>query len=63
MSANYYRPAEPGISEQYASGIKKRLRLLLLFSTITVALAFGFSFYFGLISGESALMKQFPELA
>lgn len=61
MTENYYKSALTGSGENFANRIKKRVRLLILFSTLTVALAFGFSFYFGLISGTSAITRQVPE--
>ena len=62
MTENYYKPALTVYGEAFANRIKNRVRLLILFSTLTVALAFGFSFYFGLISGTSAITRQIPEL-
>ncbi len=62
MTENYYKSAITASGDVFANRIKNRIRLLVLFSTLTVALAFGFSFYFGLISGASAITKQFPEL-
>ncbi|MBU8922763.1 MAG: hypothetical protein KOO63_13170 [Bacteroidales bacterium] len=62
MSDNYYRKTPTIISGELARKVKFRIMMLVLFSTITVAIAFGMSFYFGLISGGSALSQQFPEL-
>lgn len=62
MTEDYYKSALTVSGEAFANRIKTRVRLLILFSTLTVALAFGFSFYFGLISGTSAITRQLPEL-
>jgi hypothetical protein len=45
------------------SGIRMRSGLLVLLSSTAVALAFGISFYFALVSSETAVTTQFPELA
>lgn len=62
MTEDYYKSALTVSGEAFANRIKTRVRLLILFSTLTVALAFGFSFYFGLISGTTAITRQLPEL-
>ena len=45
-----------------ARGVKSRIRCLILAGMITVALVFGISFYFALLSNQSAVARQFPEL-
>jgi hypothetical protein len=62
MSNNYYRKTPATNSSELAGKVKFRIMMLVLFSTITVAIAFGVSFYFGLVSGGSAISQQFPEL-
>lgn len=51
-----------GLSEDISSRVRKRVKALVLASTLTVALTFGLSFYFALISNESAIARQVPEL-
>ncbi|MCK4537568.1 MAG: hypothetical protein KAV42_02095 [Candidatus Krumholzibacteria bacterium] len=62
MTNNYYRQPPATIGAEVARKVKSRIMMLVLFSTVTVAIAFGMSFYFGLISGGSAISQQFPEL-
>ena len=62
MNDNYYHRAPATIGAEVAKKVKFRIMMLVLFSTVTVAVAFGMSFYFGLISGGSAISQQFPEL-
>ncbi len=50
-------------SNEMTSGIRIRTGLMVLLSSSAVALAFGISFYFALISSETAVAMQFPELA
>lgn len=50
-------------SSDMASGIRIRAGLLLLISCLSVALAFGASFYFALVSNQTAVARQFPELS
>jgi hypothetical protein len=49
-------------ADTIARGIKIRMRLLMFAGMLAVALVFGVSFYFALLSNESALARQFPEL-
>lgn len=63
MTEKYYTPTRSHISDGFARDFKNRIRLLILFSTLTVAVVFGMSFYFGLVSGGTAITNQFPELA
>jgi|WetSurMetagenome_2_1015567.scaffolds.fasta_scaffold113883_2 hypothetical protein len=49
-------------ADSLARGVKGRMRLLLLAGMLTVALIFGVSFYFALLSNQSALARQIPEL-
>jgi len=50
-------------SAEMISGIRMRVGLMVLLSSSAVALAFGISFYFALVSSETAVAMQFPELA
>ena len=50
-------------SDEMTSGIRMRSGLLVLLSSGAVALAFGVSFYFALVSSQTAVATQFPELA
>lgn len=50
-------------SDEMTSGIRMRSGLLVLLSSSAVALAFGISFYFALVSSQTAVAMQFPELA
>jgi hypothetical protein len=49
-------------ADSLARGIKNRIRYLILAGTLTVAFIFGISFYFALLSNQSAVARQFPEL-
>ncbi len=49
-------------ADSLARGVKSRIRYLILAGTLTVALIFGISFYFALLSNQSAVARQFPEL-
>ncbi|HUV35631.1 MAG TPA: hypothetical protein VMX58_01685 [Patescibacteria group bacterium] len=49
-------------SDELSSGLKRRIIVLIVTSTMVVALTFGLSFYFALISNETAVAKQMPEL-
>ncbi len=50
-------------SDEMTSGIRMRSGLIVLLSSSAVAFAFGMSFYFALLSSETAVATQFPELA
>lgn len=50
-------------SNEMTSRIRMRTGLMVLLSSSAVALAFGISFYFALVSSETAVAMQFPELA
>jgi hypothetical protein len=50
-------------SDEMASGIRMRTGLMVLLSSSAVAFAFGISFYFALVSSQTAVAMQFPELA
>ena len=50
-------------SDDMTSGIRIRSGLMVLLSSGAVALAFGISFYFALVSSQTAVAMQFPELA
>ena len=50
-------------SDDMTSGIRMRAGLMVLLSSSAVAFAFGISFYFALISSQTAVAMQFPELA
>jgi len=49
-------------ADSLARGVKNRIRYLILAGMLTVALIFGISFYFALLSNQSAVARQFPEL-
>ena len=49
-------------ADSLAGGVKTRIRLLVLAGMVVVALVFGCTFYFALISNQSALAAQVPEL-
>jgi len=49
-------------ADSLAGGVKTRVRLLVLAGMIVVALVFGCTFYFALLSNQSALAAQVPEL-
>jgi hypothetical protein len=48
--------------DSFARGIRIRVGYLVLAGMITVTLIFGISFYFALLSNQSAVARQFPEL-
>jgi len=50
-------------SSDMSAGIRFRTGLLVLLGSASVALAFGMSFYFALVSNQTAVARQFPELA
>jgi len=49
-------------SSDMVGGIRSRTGLLVLASCATVAFAFGLSFYYALVSSQTAVARQFPEL-
>lgn len=49
-------------ADAIARGVKIRVRILMLAGMLAVALVFGVSFYFALLSNQSALARQVPEL-
>lgn len=49
-------------SEALSRGLKRRIIVLIVTSTLVVALTFGLSFYFALVSNETAVAQQMPEL-
>jgi len=51
-----------GAADGIAGGLKNRLRWLILAGMIIVGLVFGCTFYFALVSNQSALAAQVPEL-
>jgi hypothetical protein len=51
-----------GAADGIAGGLKSRLRWLILAGMIIVGLVFGCTFYFALVSNQSALAAQVPEL-
>lgn len=56
--------ADPGpTAAALARNVRRRVAALVLASTLAVALVFGLSFYFALVSNESAIARQVPELA
>jgi methyl-accepting chemotaxis protein len=46
----------------FARGVRSRVGFLILAAMMSVAFIFGASFYFALLSNQSALARQFPEL-
>jgi methyl-accepting chemotaxis protein len=46
----------------FARGVRSRVGVLVLAGMLSVAFIFGASFYFALLSNQSALARQFPEL-
>jgi hypothetical protein len=50
-------------SNDMTSGVRMRSGLIVLLSSSAVAFAFGMSFYFALVSSETAVTTQVPELA
>ncbi len=50
-------------SDEMTSGIRIRSGLMVLLSSSAVAFVFGMSFYFALVSSQTAVATQFPELA
>ena len=63
MSVNHDKTKGYIYSDDMVSGIRMRTGLLVLLSSGAVALAFGVSFYFALVSSQTAVATQFPELA
>ncbi len=49
-------------SDEISRALKRRIIILLLLSTLVVAVMFGLSFYFALVSNETAVAGQVPEL-
>jgi hypothetical protein len=49
-------------SNDITSGIRSRTGMILILSCSTIALAFGLSFHFSLVSGQTSILRQFPEL-
>jgi methyl-accepting chemotaxis protein len=49
-------------ADSFARGVRSRIGYLVLAAMLTVALIFGISFYFALLSNQSAVARQFPEL-
>ncbi|MFA4948393.1 MAG: hypothetical protein WC674_07800 [Candidatus Krumholzibacteriia bacterium] len=45
-----------------ARGVRSRIGYLMLAGMLAIALIFGISFYFALLSNQSAVARQFPEL-
>lgn len=63
MNAKKETAAGSGYSSEMADGIRLRTGLLVILSAASVAIAFGASFYFALVSSQTAVARQFPELA
>jgi hypothetical protein len=59
-ATNFRIPSYAG--DDLARGVKGRIRWLFLAGMVAVALVFGLTFYFALISNQSALARQVPEL-
>jgi len=49
-------------ADSLARGVRSRIVYLILAGMLTVAFIFGISFYFALLSNQSAVARQFPEL-
>jgi len=49
-------------ADSLAGSVKTRVRLLVIAGMVVVALVFGCTFYFALVSNQSALAAQVPEL-
>lgn len=49
-------------ADALARGVKIRMRFLMFAGMLAVALVYGISFHFALLSNQSALARQFPEL-
>ena len=62
MTGNADLNATSYVADSLAASVKNRVRCLLLTGMVVVALVFGCSFYFALISNQSALARQIPEL-
>jgi hypothetical protein len=62
MSTNSMNLKGMELSDEMTSGIRMRTGIMVLISSGSVALAFGISFYFALISSQTAVASQFPEL-
>lgn len=54
--------SEYSSSKEFSRGLRRRIIILLLLSTLVVAVMFGLSFYFALVSNETAVAGQVPEL-
>lgn len=63
MAENFEKGGLSTTSASFAKSIRKRVGILVLASSIAVAIVFGLTFYFALVSNESALARQVPELA
>lgn len=50
-------------SREIAASLRSRFRFLLVTGMLVVGIAFGMSFYFSLVSGQTAVASQIPELA
>ncbi len=62
MSDEYPQNRNAISTDSFVRGIRSRLAFLILASSIAVALVFGLTFYFALLSNESAVARQIPEL-
>lgn len=63
MSNDTARPDPGPAAAALAGNVRQRVAGLVLASALAVALVFGLSFYFALVSNESAIARQVPELA
>jgi methyl-accepting chemotaxis protein len=62
MIGNNDRMTGADAANSLAKGVRNRIGYLVLAGMLTVALIFGISFYFALLSNQSAVARQFPEL-
>ncbi|MDD4857792.1 MAG: hypothetical protein PHD74_06770 [Candidatus Krumholzibacteria bacterium] len=50
------------VADSLASGVKNRIKCLILVGMLIVALVFGLTLYFALLANQTALARQVPEL-
>ncbi|MCX5752304.1 MAG: hypothetical protein NTW97_01525, partial [Candidatus Krumholzibacteria bacterium] len=62
MTGTNDRRSDADTAASLARGVRIRVGYLMLAGMLTVALIFGISFYFALLSNQSAVARQFPEL-
>jgi methyl-accepting chemotaxis protein len=62
MNPEHAQSRSNSATESFVRGMRSRLAFLILASTLAVAIVFGVTFYFALLSNESAVARQIPEL-